>query len=127
MLFIICLCECHVNTLVFVKMTKGMTLRSQTKEVVPNVYDCLEELNKCKRTQKSLKRTADATLVSCTSMKRLLIVLMTNSSSHSQSSFFVKRFFQNHGGYIASCLKFQKTILDYYFNNNNCYNGHLFI
>ena len=78
---------------VFVKMPKGMTLRSQTKEVFANVYDCLEELNRYKRTQASLKQTSDATVVSCTSMKSLLIVLMMNSSSHSQSSFFVKRFF----------------------------------
>ena len=31
-----------------------------------------------------------------------LIVLMTISSRHSQSSYFVKRFFQNHGGLIAA-------------------------
>ena len=46
---------------------------------------------------------------------------LMNSSRHSQSSFFVKRFFSvSH--WLYSCLKSQKTIPDYYFNSSNCYN-----
>ena len=33
----------------------------------------------------------------------------------------IKRLFQNHGGFITA-LNFEKTIPDYYFNSNNCYN-----
>ena len=51
--------------------TKGKRLRSQTKEVVANVYDYFEELHRRQRTQGPLKRTADATGVSCASIKRL--------------------------------------------------------
>ena len=39
---------------VLVKMIKGKRLRSQTKEVVANVYDYFEELTRHKRTQGSL-------------------------------------------------------------------------
>ena len=46
-----------------------------------------------------------------------LIVLMTISSKHSQSSFFVKRFFSKPW-WLYSCLKSQKTIPGYYFNSN---------
>ena len=53
-----------------------------------------------------------------------LIVLMTNSSRHSQSFFLVKRFF-SEPRWVYSCLKSQKTISDYYFNSNNCYNCEL--
>ena len=41
-------------------------------------------------------------------------------SRHSQS-YFVKRSF-SEPWWFYSCLKSQKTIPDYYFNNNNCYN-----
>ena len=58
-------------SLVFVKMLTGKRLRSQTKEIVANVYNYFEDLNKCKRTEGSLKRTADVTGVSRTSIKRL--------------------------------------------------------
>ena len=102
------------------EMSRGNRLRSQTKEVVVNGYDYFEELNRCKRTHGSLKRTAVSTGVSRTSMKRLWIVLMTNSSRNSQSSFFIKRFF-SEPRWLYSCLKSQKIILDYYFNKN-CYN-----
>ena len=44
--------------------TKRKRLRSQTKEVVANVYDYFEELYRRQRTQGPLKRTADATGVS---------------------------------------------------------------
>ena len=50
---------------------KGKRLRSQRKEVVADVYDYFEELNRCKRTQALLKQTADATGISCASIKRL--------------------------------------------------------
>ena len=72
--FIICSRACHANTqhttfsLVFVK---GKRLRSQTKEIVANVCNYFEDLNKCKRTEGSLKRTADVTGVSRGSIKRL--------------------------------------------------------
>ena len=74
-------------------MPRGNRLGSQTNEVVANVYDYFEELNRCKWIQRSLKQTADATGVSRTSIKRLWIVVMTNSSRHSQSSIFVKTLF----------------------------------
>ena len=44
--------------------TKAKRLRSQTKEVVANVYDHFEELHRRQCTQGPLKRTADATGVS---------------------------------------------------------------
>ena len=76
--FIICSCESHASTprfftfsLVLVKMPTGKRLKSQTKEVVLNVNDYFEELNRYKQTQRPLKQTADATGVSCTSIKRL--------------------------------------------------------
>ena len=59
--------------------------------------------------------------VSRTSIKRLLInriALMTNSSRHSQSSFFIKSSFSEPRWPIAA-LNHKKTF--YYFNNNNCY------
>ena len=115
-------CKQTTFSLMFMKMLRGKRLRSQTNEVVVNVYDYCEELNRCKWTHGSLKKTADATRVSHTRIKRLQIVLMTNSSRHSQSSFFVKRFF-SEPQWLCSCLKWQKTILDYYFNNNNDYDG----
>ena len=95
-------CKQTTFSLMFMKMLRGKRLRSQTNEVVVNVYDYCEELNRCKWTHGSLKKTADATRVSHTRIKRLQIVLMTNSSRHSQSSFFVKRFFQNHSGFVAA-------------------------
>ena len=45
------------------KDTIRKRLRSQTKEVVANVYDNLEELHRRQRTKGPLKRTADATEV----------------------------------------------------------------
>ena len=51
--------------------TKGKRLRSQTKEVVANAYEYFEELNRCQQTQGPLKQTADATGVSCASIKKL--------------------------------------------------------
>ena len=38
-------------------MPKGKRLRSQTKEIVANVYDYFEELSRCKQTQGSLKKS----------------------------------------------------------------------
>ena len=52
-------------------MPTGKRLKSQTKEVVPNVNDYFEELNRYKRTQGPLKQTANATAVSRTSIKKL--------------------------------------------------------
>ena len=52
-------------------MQRGKRLRSQTKEVVANVYDYFEEASRCQGTQGPLKRTCDATAVSRTSIKRL--------------------------------------------------------
>ena len=63
-------CEHTTFFHVFYRET-GKRLKSQTKEVVPNVNDYFEELNRYKRTQGPLKQTADATLVSRTSIKRL--------------------------------------------------------
>ena len=116
-------CEHTTFSLVFVNVPTGKRLRVQTKEVVVNVYEYFEELGRRKRTEGSLKRTSDATKLSLTSIKRLrinLIVLMTISYRHSQSSFFVERF-SSKPWWLYSCLKSQKTIPGYYFNNN-CYN-----
>ena len=54
--------------LVFVKIQRGKRLRSRTKEVVANVYDYF---NRHQQTQGPLKRTVDATEVSCASIKWL--------------------------------------------------------
>ena len=56
-----------------VKMPTGKRLKSQTKEVVANVYNYFEELSTCQWTQGRLKCTADATRVSHTSIKGLRI------------------------------------------------------
>ena len=64
-------CEQSTLFLVFVKMQRGKRLRSQTKEVVANVYDYFEEASRRQRTQGPLKRTCDGTGVSRTSIKRL--------------------------------------------------------
>ena len=55
--------SCKQTTLSFVlvKMQRGKRLRSQTKEVVANVYDYLEEASRRQGTQGPLKRTFDAT------------------------------------------------------------------
>ena len=78
-------CEHTTFSLVFVNMPTGKRLRSQTKEVVVNVYEYFEELGRRKRTEGSLKQTYDATIS--------LIVPMTISCRHSQSSFFVEKVF----------------------------------
>ena len=54
-----------------VKMQRGKRLRSQTKEVVANVYDYFEEASRGQGTLGPLKRICDATWVSRTSIKRL--------------------------------------------------------
>ena len=64
-------CEQTTFFHVFIKMQRGKRLRSQTKEVVANVYDYFEELHRNQHTQGPLKRTADAIGVSCASIKRL--------------------------------------------------------
>ena len=65
--------SCKQTTLSFVlvKMQRGKRLRSQTKEAVANVYEYFEEATMCQRTQGPLKRTCDATGVSCIFIKRL--------------------------------------------------------
>ena len=62
-------CEQTMFSLVLVKMPTGKRLKSQRKEVVANVYDYFEELSRCKWTQGPLKRKADATGLSCASIK----------------------------------------------------------
>ena len=64
-------CEQTTFSLVFVKMPTGKRLKSQTKEVVANVYDYFEQLSRYKRTQGALKRKADATALSRGSIKRV--------------------------------------------------------
>ena len=64
-------CEQTTLFLVLVKMQRGKRVRTQTKEVVANVYDYFEEASRCQRTQGPLKRTCDAKGVSRTSIKRL--------------------------------------------------------
>ena len=48
---------------------KGKRLKSQTKEVVANVYDYFEEVSRRQRTQAPFKRTFDMKGVSCASIK----------------------------------------------------------
>ena len=55
------------HTMFSLMMPAGKRFRSQTKEVVVNVYDYFEELDRCKRTEGSLKQTSDGTILSCTS------------------------------------------------------------
>ena len=110
-------CEHTTFSLVFVNMPTGKRLRAQTKEVVVNVYEYFEELGRRKRTEGSLKRTSDATKLSRTSIKRLLKEKLSTYLSFPSLS---KRFFSKPW-WLYSCLKSQKTIPGYYFNNN-CYN-----
>ena len=65
------LCKQTTLSFMLVKMQRGKRLRSQTKEVVANVYDYFEEASRHQGTQGPLKRTCDATGVSRTSIKRL--------------------------------------------------------
>ena len=65
------LCKQTTFSFVLVKMQRSKRLRSQTKEVVANVYDYFEEASRHQGTQGPLKRTCDATGVSRTSIKRL--------------------------------------------------------
>ena len=64
-------CEHTMFSLVFVSMPTGRRLRAQRKEDVVNVYEYFEKLGRCKRTEGSLKRTSDATKLSCTRFKRI--------------------------------------------------------
>ena len=50
---------------------KGKRLRSQTKEVVVNVYDYFKEFNRRQWTLGPIKQISDVTGVSCASIKRL--------------------------------------------------------
>ena len=86
---------------------KGKELMSQTKEIVANVYDYFKNSTGVN----GLKG------ISCATIKRLQIVLMTNSSRHFQFSFVVKSFFPE-----TWWLNRKRQYFDYYFNNNNCYN-----
>ena len=52
-------------------MPTGKRLKSQTKEVVVNVYDYFEQLSRCKQTQRPLNRKADATRLLRASIKTL--------------------------------------------------------
>ena len=96
-LFIICLRVCHVNTPCFLSC----------------LWRCKGEKNWDHKQRRSLWMSMTISRNSA-GIKRLkdlwnehmmiqinLIALMTNSSRHSQSSFFVKRVFQNHSGFIA--------------------------
>ena len=57
----------YEHTMFSLMMPAGKRLRSQTKEVVVNLYDYFEELDRRKRTEGSLKQTSDATKLSRTS------------------------------------------------------------
>ena len=76
------------------------------------MFDYFKKFSRNKQTQGFPQRTSDAT--------RISDVLTTNKSRHYQSSFFVKSFFQNLGGFIAPLNR--KKTTDYYLSNNNCYN-----
>ena len=51
----------YEHTTFSLMMPTGKRLRSQTKEVVVNVYDYFDELDRSKWTEESLKQTSDAT------------------------------------------------------------------
>ena len=53
------------------KMQREKRLRSQTKEVVVNIYDYFNEVKRHHSTQEPLKQTTDTTGVSCASIKKL--------------------------------------------------------
>ena len=53
------------------KMQREKRPRSQTREVVVNVYDYFEKLNRHQWTQGPLKQTTDATGVSRASIKKI--------------------------------------------------------
>ena len=109
-------CEHATFSLVFVNMPTGKRLRAQTKEVVVNVYEYFEELGRRKQTEGSLKQTSDATKLSRTSIKRLW-----KEKLSTYFSFLLCRKVLSKQWWLYSCLKSQKTIPGYYFNNN-CYN-----
>ena len=82
---LVCSRACHPNTptfsVVFVKMLKIKRLRSHTKEVVASVYDYSNN--------QDLWNDFDCETMRWTSIR------------YSQTSFFIKMFFQNLGGFIA--------------------------
>ena len=117
-LFIICSRECHASRPRFLMCSwnaKGKRLRSQTKEVVSNVYDYFEEVSRRQRTQGALKRTADATGVSRTRIKRLRKQKVDTGGA--AFSIPTKRYRVSRRLLVDdySCLKSQKTISDYYY------------
>ena len=57
----------YEHTMFSLMMPAGKRLRSQTKEVVVNLYDYFQEPDKRKRTEGSLKQTSHATKLSRTS------------------------------------------------------------
>ena len=120
-LFVICSRECHASRPHFScapEMQREKRLRSQTKEVVSNVYDYFEEVSRHQRTQEVLKRTTDATEVSCTSIKRLRKEKVdTGGGCGAAFSTPTKRYRVSTSLLVDdySCLKSQKTIPDYYY------------
>ena len=120
-LFITCSCKCHCKQTMFLSQSWRCKAKRDWGHNKWGCCKCLwlfQKLNRHQWTRGPLKQTADATGVWCASIK---IGLMMNSSIHSQSSFFVKRFFSELWR-LNSCLKLQKTIPDYYFYSNNWYN-----
>ena len=124
-LFITCSRECHANRphfLVFVKIQRGKRLRSQTKEVVGNVY--FKELNRHQQTQGPLKRAADATGDSCASIKRLWkrkLTLLELLFQLSLPSLF-KRFFSEPWWFIVALNCKRQYLIIILIYSNNCYN-----
>ena len=106
--------ECHAkteNTTCSLRC-EGKRLRSQTKEVVANVYEYFKEIHRCRRTQGSLKELL---------MPREFHVPASRVYRKRKLRLFVKRFF-SEPQWLYSCLKSQKTKYDYYFNSYNYYN-----
>ena len=119
-LFIICSRAYHANTLCFLSCSRR----------------CHREERDWGHKQRKLLRMSMTILRNSASVNRLKDlwneplmpqdfhvhqVAMERESWHWWSCFFVKSFF-SEPWWLYSCLKSQKTIPGYYFNNNNCYN-----
>ena len=82
-------CEQTTFSLVLVKMQRGKRLRSQTKEVVANVYDYFEEVS---IGIKGLKDLLNEPLMPKKFHVPASIVIQEATETHSQSSLFSKKF-----------------------------------
>ena len=106
------------------KQTMFFSVHEDTKGKETEVTNYFKELNRCQWTQRPLKRTADATGVSCTSIKRLRKEKLTlvELLFLTQSSFFVKRFFSEPWWFIVALNCKRQYLIIILICSNNCYN-----